>query len=75
MGFLTSGWLHLWVEVDCPSCGYGLEIQVIDVSCQVYRRCPCCLTLIHLVDAGGSATTERRRVESRIEKSMKGLFE
>ena len=72
---LSSGWFGLWIEVDCPTCGYYVEIQVIDVSCQVYRYCPCCRTLIHFVDAGGSATTSLRDAESEIEDALKGLFD
>jgi hypothetical protein len=70
----TAGWQSLWVEVECPTCEYNIEAQIIDVSCQVYRRCPCCLTLIHFIDAGGAATTEKRRVDSLINESLKGLF-
>lgn len=43
-------------EFPCPVCGYVVEVEVVDVVCQVRRWCPCCRTAIQLIEAGGEMT-------------------
>jgi ribosomal protein S27E len=54
MSTLSHALLQSFVGVECPECGYALEIQLVDVRAQVYRHCPCCRVRIHLRDGGGS---------------------
>lgn len=42
------------VEVDCPECGYALELNTTDVRCQVSRYCPVCKIRLDLRDWSGS---------------------
>lgn len=74
---LSGELLRDLIEGSCPSCGYGFEIQLIDAYTQVYRRCPCCRTLIHLIDSGGSVHGAMQDVDAAMQsltKTMKGLF-
>lgn len=50
---LSSGLLHELVDVNCPVCDYGFELQMLDAACQVWRWCPCCRIRIHLSEGGG----------------------
>lgn len=66
-----------WIDVDCPACGFSLEIQIMDVLCQVYRRCPCCRSRIHLVEAGGEMHGALASVDSAfddLERNLNRLF-
>lgn len=47
---------HVMVDVPCPRCGYGVEVQLLDARTQVYRWCPCCRVRIHLVEPDGSVS-------------------
>lgn len=44
------------VAVDCTRCGYPFEIQLLDASCQVRRRCPCCRIRIRFEEPDGSVS-------------------
>lgn len=47
---------RLMVEVPCPRCGYGVEIQLLDARTQVWRWCPSCRVRIRMVEADGSVS-------------------
>ncbi len=54
---------RMWIDLDrahvcadCPSCGYGVEVQVLDVRTQVWRWCPCCRVQVRLVEPDGSVS-------------------
>lgn len=51
---LSDQLMQGYVEAECPVCEYPFEFQIIDARTQVYRHCPCCRTVIHLIDHGGS---------------------
>jgi hypothetical protein len=53
-GISVSYRLDGLVEVDCPECGYGLELDITDVRCQVSRYCSACKTRLALHDGDGS---------------------
>lgn len=66
------------VEVSCPSCGYGIEIQVLDARTQVWRRCSCCRVQTRLIEPDGSLSVEvdsahkaMRDLENMIEGMIK----
>lgn len=64
------------VEVECPGCGYPFEIQMLDASCQVHRRCPCCRVRIHLVEPDGTVSGGIEDVESAfrdLERALRRL--
>ncbi len=37
------------MDVECPNCKMGFEVEIADVICGVIRVCPCCRLNIHLV--------------------------
>lgn len=68
---------HVLMEVPCPRCGYGLEIQLLDVRTQVWRWCACCRVLIRLVEPDGSVSasiTGAEIVMRSLEDTIKRLF-
>lgn len=73
MSTLSHSLLQSTVDVDCPECGYSLEIQLTEVRAQVYRRCPCCRVRIHLLDGGGSTYGALEGIENEIQK-LENLF-
>lgn len=76
-GRLSHVLLSELIEAGCPACAYPFEVQLADVRTQVFRHCPCCRTLIHLVDRDGSMYGELEAVDNAmhdLEKTLKGLF-
>ena len=65
------------IEIPCPQCEYTIQIQMVDAHTQVFRRCPCCKTLIHLVDGGGSVHGAMKAVDEAMDdlsSQLRGLF-
>lgn len=52
------------VDLECPVCGFGLEVLVVDVICQVWRFCPCCRVRIRLMDGSGEVHVAMDEVEA-----------
>lgn len=61
---------HL-TEADCPQCGYGFDIFLDDVRCQVTRICPVCKTHLALRDGDGSVAG----AEAEINEALASLFD
>ena len=65
------------IDVNCPNCDYSLEIQLVDVRTQTYRRCPCCRWLIRLQDGGGSTFGALKDIDNafnNLEKTIRRIF-
>ena len=62
---------HLMVQVPCPVCGYGVEIQLLDARTQVWRWCPCCRVRIRMVEPDGSVSGAIAGAED----AMRSFFE
>ena len=45
---------RLFVNVDCPNCGYGVDVQVLSVRLEASIYCPCCKLSIRLVEREAS---------------------
>ena len=76
MGPLSWSLLNAWIAVACPSCGYSLEVQMLDVVCQVWRWCPCCRTRIRLVEPTGEVSGAMREMDSTIamfDRTLRGI--
>ena len=74
---ITESLLREYVDVPCPACNYVFAVQLVDVRTQVFRRCPCCKGLIHLIDDGGSTYGAMESVENAMQElknTLKGLF-
>ncbi len=68
---------HQVVDVRCPRCAYLVEVQILDVRTQVYRWCPCCRVLIHLVEPDGSISVSIDAAESAmhsLEETLRKAF-
>ena len=44
----------LFVNVDCPSCCYGMDVELSSVRLEATTFCPCCKISIHLMDTEAS---------------------
>lgn len=65
------------LHIPCPSCGYQLEVQVVDARTQVWRWCPCCRARVRLVEPDGSVSvglTAANQVMRKLEATMGDLF-
>lgn len=74
---VSTTFLDSPVDVECPDCGYPLEIEVVDVATQVVRRCPCCRKAVQITEPDGSIHGALAAVDSaerKLEKTLKGLF-
>jgi hypothetical protein len=58
---------HVTVEVPCPKCGYGVEIQLLDVRTQVWRWCPCCRARIRIVEPDGTVSGSTKTVDETLQ--------
>ena len=61
------------IAVPCLSCGYHVEVQLVDARVQAYRRCPCCRVLIRLVDSDGSMYGELEEVDEAMNQLDQAL--
>lgn len=41
---------HTWIDIECPQCGYSIEIQLIDIKSETIIFCHNCKTCIRLED-------------------------
>src|SRR3954462_9253249 len=74
---LSDGLMQSFIEVGCPTCAYEFEVQLVDVRTQVYRYCPCCRQLIHLIDAGGSTFGAMESIDNAmndLDRSLRRMF-
>ncbi len=66
----------LFVTLNCPKCGYGMDVELLSVRLQTIVFCPCCKVTIQLVDADASVHGGQEDVESAIndlEREIKKL--
>jgi sRNA-binding protein len=64
---------HLMVEVPCPRCGYGVEIQFLDARTQTWRWCPCCRVRIRMVEPDGSVSGSIDAVEDAMQSLAESI--
>ena len=68
---------HVMVEVPCPRCGYGVEIQLLDARTQSWRWCPCCRLRIRMVEPDGSVSasiTAAERGMQSLQETLRRMF-
>lgn len=70
MSDIGYGLLSQLVALPCPRCSYVVEVQLLDLHTQTYRRCPCCYSMLHLVDNSGSVYGAIENIKN----SIRGLF-
>ena len=66
----------LFITLECPKCGYGMDVELLSVRLEAIAFCPCCKATIQLVDADASVHGAQEEVESAmkdIESQLKKL--
>lgn len=69
----SSGLLRAFVDADCPNCGYGIEFELIDALCQVWRWCPCCRVRFRLAEPTGEVSVALADVDVAVDSFIKQL--
>ena len=57
----------LFIVVNCPKCGYGMDVELRSVELQGTIFCPCCKVAIQLVDSNASLYGAQEEIDSAIE--------
>lgn len=74
MGSRLSGQLlHALIDVECPRCGYGFEVEMLDAATGVARWCPCCRIRIQLTEGGGEVHGAMEDIDAAIRDLQKML--
>ena len=63
----------LFVVLNCPNCGYGMDVEIRSVELQDTVFCPCCKVAIRLVDANASVHGAQEEIDSAI-KDLQSEF-
>lgn len=53
-------------RLECPRCGFVMEVAIVDVVAQTYRWCPGCHGHIRLKDDGGSVAVSLQEIDAAI---------
>lgn len=64
---------YKWIEINCPKCGFGFGVQLIDVKTERNVYCHNCKVTIHLQDSEASAHTGIEKIHSAI-NDFKDIF-
>ena len=64
---------RLFVNVDCPNCGYGVDVQILSVRLESTVFCPCCKISIQLVDDGASVHGAQEEVDLALKNLQREL--
>ena len=63
----------LFIVVNCPKCGYGMDVELRSVKLQERVFCPCCKVTIQLVDANASLYVAQEEIDVAINDLQKQL--
>jgi rubredoxin len=63
----------LLVSVECPRCGYALDVQLIDLRLEARIFCPNCKIEIQLMDESASVHGAGEDIEAAMSR-LKGIF-
>lgn len=61
----------IFVNVPCPKCDYGFDVELLSVRMESLVFCPCCKSSIQLVDSEASV----HGAEEDVNSALKGLEE
>jgi hypothetical protein len=56
----------IWLDIECPRCHYGIQIQMIDVKCEKTIFCHNCKITIELSDNEGSVHSGIDKISSSL---------
>ena len=54
----------LFVTLNCPSCNYGMDVELLSARLESTIFCPCCKSTIQLIDEDASVRGSQEEVES-----------
>ena len=52
-----------FVSLECPGCGYAMDVQFLSVRLEETIFCSCCKLSVRLQDGGASAHRAQRDIE------------
>ena len=70
---LSRQLLSMLVEIECPVCEFGFDIELIDAACQVWRWCPCCRVHIRMIESGGEVYGAMEEIDASMRELEKAL--
>lgn len=62
-----------WIDINCPHCQYGFEVQMIDIKMQCTIICNNCKSNIQLIDETASVLTSINRINQSF-KDFENVF-
>lgn len=65
-----------FVGLECPSCQYEIDVQLLSVRLEETVFCPCCKRTIQLVDAHASAHRAQKDIGealNELERQVQGI--
>ena len=65
---ITKG---VFVSMPCPSCGYGVDVELLSVRLEERVYCPCCKIRIQLIDDDATVFGAQDRIEAAVEDLKK----
>lgn len=66
----------MWIDINCPKCKYGIQIQLIDVKNEAVIYCHNCKSSIHLKDNDASShkgVSDINNAFDKLNKTLKNL--
>lgn len=57
-----------FTTVNCPSCLYGMDVELISVLLEQIVFCPCCKSAVQLADADASTYGAQKGIELAVEE-------
>ena len=65
---------RLFVNLDCPNCRYGMDVELMSIQLQDRIFCPCCKIGIQLNDSDASVDRAQEDIAAAID-NMRWIFE
>ena len=65
---------RLFVNLDCPNCRYGMDVELRSIQLQAVIFCPCCKIAIQLNDSDASVDRAQKDIGAAI-RNIGQIFE
>lgn len=63
----------MFINVPCPKCSYGFDVEYLSARLQATVFCPCCKSSIQLVDGDASVHGVQEGVDSALQELQREL--
>ena len=63
----------LFVNLTCPNCSYGMDVELSSVRLEGTTFCPCCKLTVQLVDGDASVYGAQEEVDQGMEELKREL--